>query len=101
MDGIMISSPYAEEIISGQKVLEYRKRPISKAYLKTRLYLLSEGKVLGVIEFSKQQKLQSQYLVHVQVHEKYDPPKIYYHPNGANIWVKDVIVSSLDGLPKI
>lgn len=58
------------------------------------LYLLSKGKVLGIIRFTAVHWFSDDngvvYGHLVEVIKKYEPEMEYEHPNGAQIWVKDV-----------
>ena len=89
--GIIILQPFANRIINGQKRNEYRNKPIPKHYLNIPLFLLSEGKILGIIRFIGC-KITSfnGYSWKVRVLEKYQEPVKYQHKNGCQVWVRNV-----------
>jgi len=103
LNGILISQPYADEIISGKKNMEYRKGQVPIDYLNSSIYLLCEGIVLGEIEFTKQKKIPNtdMWIWYVQVLQKYDIPKTYYHPSSKKLFVNDVITSNIDNSPRL
>ena len=94
MDGLIVLQPYARLIIEGTKKFEYRKYkpPTDKVYIP--IYLISEKKVLGEITItdSRYNQIRHNYFWYIKVLKKYKRPKYYNYKNGAQIWVKDVIV---------
>lgn len=117
MNGFIINPPYAEMVISGRKQWELRNRQAPKSKIGKTIFLLSRGHVLGKIQITKSlgpfgiEKLKDTFHLHqcdftntfedfetfaweIKVIERFDPPKRYKHPNGAQIWVKDVFPSN-------
>lgn len=92
MNGIIICQPYADQIINGTKKHEYRSRQTTK--LNISVLLLSEKKCLGIIKFTKCEKIindtKYNYAWSVIVLEKFKEPKNYTAIKGAQIWIKDV-----------
>ena len=92
MNGIIICQPYANQIINGVKKYEYRSRQTTK--LNIPVYLLSNKKCLGIIKFTKCEKLfndtKYNYAWSVIVLEKFKESKKYVTIKGAQIWIKDV-----------
>lgn len=114
MDGLIVNQPYADLIIEGKKQWELRSRHAPKSKIGSEVYLLSKGNMLGKIKikYSKgpvdlkelqetvhlhQSNLEglddsfSSYAWEVDVSEKFETPEKYLHPNGAQIWVKNVL----------
>ena len=52
MDGLIIKEPFASMIIDGGKIWELRSREPPKNKIKSKIALLSHGKVLGTIEIT-------------------------------------------------
>ncbi len=89
--GLIVLQPYADQIISGKKQEEYRSKPPPKHYINTDIYLLSKGVVLGKIRVIAYYKIQDHYVWTLFVMEEYTDRKKYIHPNGAQVWVKEVL----------
>ena len=113
MDGLIVKQPYADMIIDGTKAWELRNRSPPKGKIGTDIFLPSRCHALGVIklvrtvgpldagELAKTDTLHRSgtvwphytpqtYAWEVEVVERFDAPKRYAHPNGAQIWVKNV-----------
>lgn len=92
MYGFIICQPHADRIINGIKKQEFRSRRTTK--LNIPVYLLSDKKCLGIIEFTKCYKTNKHkkydYAWDVTVIEKFTKPKKYIHLLGAQIWIKNV-----------
>ena len=124
MDGLIVNQPYANLIINGQKQWELRHRPPPKSKIGSAVYLLSNCKILGkiIIQSSKgpltfeeltntihlhkvsPTKLDDSavcYVWEITISEKFDVPKKYLHPYGAQIWVKNVLTSDYYAKGKI
>lgn len=90
--GLIVLQPWADEIITGKKKAEYRKKAPPIQYYNKDIYLLSSGVVLGTIRIHDYSRIRDEsYLWKVMVREMYLERKKYIHPNGAQVWVKDVI----------
>ncbi len=115
MDGLIINQPYANLIINGQKSWELRSRPAPKSKIGFEIYLLSKGNILGKIKIQSshgpinQKKLKDNIHLHrvsldelddslilyvweISISERFRVPKKYLHPNGARIWVRNVLL---------
>lgn len=95
MKGIIIKQPYANSIIDGTKEIEYRHYRLPKAYLEKPIYLLSQKKILGVIQFTLKISDHPKFIIYqytITVIEKFIQPLNYDHPNGAQLYVKEVKV---------
>ena len=92
MYGFIICQPYAGQIINGEKKQEFRSRRTTK--LNIPVYLLSNKKCLGIIQFTKCSKTNKHpkydWAWDVIVIEKFTKPKKFFHPRGAQRWIKDV-----------
>ena len=94
MYGLYICQPYAEQIITGYKKYEYRNWKSKK--LKTPIYLLTKNsECLGIISLRHYQEIDEgpdwyKYAYRVDVIERFEKPRKYFHPLGAVRWVKNV-----------
>ena len=116
MDGLIVKQPFANLIIDGKKKWELRGRPIPKNKIGNNVLLLSKGNILGEITIEKDlgpvgfEKLHATIHLHcselgeldktfctyawkIKVNKKFEHPKKYAHPNGARVWVKNVITT--------
>jgi len=91
MNGLIVKQPFASNIIMGKKKKEYRSRAPPEQYRRIPIYLLSGGLVLGTIKITNYRtNFASGCTWYVKVIEEFKHPKLYRHPNGAQIWVKNV-----------
>lgn len=113
MDGLIVKQPYADMIINGTKMWELRNRHPPKDKIGADIFLLSKCYSLGIICIVKStgplsvnelndnnNKHRSgtgwpidtppTYAWQVRVIERFTTPKRYAHPNGAQIWVKNI-----------
>ena len=92
MDGLIVKQPWANDIISGKKKVEYRsnKLPDSKKWV--YVYLLSGGKALGKIRFEGYNEHSTGYEWIISKVEPFSSPKPYIHPHGARVWVTEVVL---------
>ena len=92
MNGLIVLEPYATEIITSMKEDEYRSRPPPKHYRNVPIYLLSGGYILGrikIIGFGPTRNLDGYYW-RIKVITKNKTRIKYNHPNGAQVWVKNI-----------
>jgi len=98
LNGLIVLQPFADQIINKEKKIEYRKNKFPKNYMNVPLYLLSKGKVLGIIRFTAVNWFSEHngvvYGHLVEVIKKYEPVKEYEHPNGAQVFVKEVKIKN-------
>lgn len=94
MNGLIVLQPYADRIISGKKRFEYRKKQPPQDKINVSIFLLSKGFALGKIKIDCIVKNVNTgfYGWDITVLEKFDRPKKYFHPNGAQVWVKKVLL---------
>lgn len=91
LDGLIVLQPYADNIINGVKKTEYRKASPPKDKYKTNLFLLNRGHALGIIKITNFYLGTGKiYRWEIEVIEKFAKPVKYNHPNGAQVWVKNV-----------
>ena len=89
--GFIILEPYASAIIRGTKVREYRSYDVPKQYKDTPIYLLSGGRIFGIIKFPKTEKYNEvDWCWDIEVIESWLMKPKYNHPNGAQRWVRNV-----------
>lgn len=94
MQGLIVLQPYADKIISGQKRFEYRKTKPPQNKIQQIIFLLSGGFALGkiIIDGVTKNLNTGYYGWDIIVFEKFDKPRKYFHPNGAQVWVKKVVL---------
>ena len=114
MDGLIVNQPYANLIVQGKKQWELRSRHPPSNKLNSEIYLLSRGKILGIInirqshgplsldeleeclhlhrsELGGLDKSFTSFAWEIELCDAFTEPKKYVHPNGARVWVKDVL----------
>jgi len=92
LNGLIVLEPHATKIINGEKEFEFRYRNPPKQYQQTIIYLLTGGYILGrikIIGFGWDE-YQGAYYWRIKVITKYKTRKKYNHPNGAQVWVKNI-----------
>jgi len=91
MNGLIVLQPHANRIVCEAKTEEYRSRPPPLKYLKQDIFLLSECKVLAIIQITDYVKCsETNYIWKIKLVEEYTSPRLYNHPRGAQTWVKDI-----------
>lgn len=113
MEGLIVNEPYASMIINREKKWELRSRIPPEDKIGKELFLLSKGKVLGIVSIKDTvgpldyKDLKNSYEYHksyvdnnyddfqlyaweIQVHDKFTEKVKYDHPTGARVWVKAV-----------
>ena len=115
MDGLIVKQPYADMIADGTKTWELRSRLPPKNKINSNIFLLSRGYSLGIIRIIKvtgplsindlnnnndkhrsgtgwslDDDVPITYAWHIHVVERFQPSRKYAHPNGAQVWVKNV-----------
>ena len=114
MDGLIVNQPYADLIIKGEKTWELRNRKPPANKINSEIFLLSKGNMLGTIKILgtngplDSNSLRKNYHYHksqvesidddyesyaweVEVCKTYSKPQKYFHPVGAQVWVKNVL----------
>ena len=94
MIGLIVLQPFADQIINKEKKIEYRSIRYPKKNMNVPVYLLSKGKVLGIVRFTDVNWFsEAKGVVYghvIEVIKKFKTPLNYDHPNGAQTWIKDV-----------
>jgi len=90
MDGLIVRQPFADQIINGEKRFEYRDYRPPKNKMNQLLYLLSEGKAIGLVRIIDVQTREDNYAWKISVDTKFENRGLYDH-SGQIIWVKKVI----------
>ena len=111
--GLIVKQPWANMIINCEKTMELRSRAPPVNYVQRSLGLLSKGYLLGIIAIESYGPIRKAgfvasakkhrcdvsecpenyyaYAWNIKVLARYVEPRKYKHPNGAQIWVKDVV----------
>jgi len=92
-DGLIIRQPYADQIMNGEKRIEYRKKKLPDDKRFIDVYVLSEGHVLGTVSFDNCFDNENGYSWHIRRHSKFPEPKRYIHPKGARVWIRGVVMN--------
>jgi len=91
MHGLIVLQPHADMLISGIKTEEFRSRPPPMYYYNNDIYLLSECKILGIIRIvDYTEDSPTNYRWKIKVVDEFIPPRLYNHPTGARVWVRNV-----------
>ena len=96
MNGLIVLEPYATDLINGDKEFEYRNRKPPNHQMHVPIYLLSGGHILGTIKITGYGLLNhntrnnQSFYWRIKVMYKLKIRKKYNHPNGAQVWVKNV-----------
>ncbi len=92
-DGLIIRQPHANQIMNGEKTIEYRKKKLPDDKRFIDVYILSEGHVLGTVSFDNCFKNEDGYSWNIRRHSKFPEPKRYIHPKGARVWIRGVVMN--------
>ena len=93
MDGLIVKEPYATQLVTGKKDVEYRSTPLPKNKYHKKVYILNKGNILGEVIFNDEDYYDDNDREwFVSYHKQYNPPLKYKHKNGCVIWIKDVEV---------
>jgi len=91
-DGLIVKQPYADEIMSGEKTVEYRVKKLPEDKIFIDIYILSEGHILGTANFDDCiQSDDGRYEWHIRRVSKLPQPLRYIHPKGARVWIREVV----------
>jgi len=95
MDGLIVKQPYAEQLVSGKKNIEYRTRPIPDNKINKEILILTpkneECLALGTVIFAYHQWISTRnYEWFVESPVKYQRLRYYKPKQGCVVWVKDV-----------
>ena len=91
-DGLIVNQPYADEIMSGEKTVEYRVKKLPEDKIFIDIYILSEGHILGTANFDDCiQSDDGRYEWHIRRVSKLPQPLRYIHPKGARVWIREVV----------
>jgi hypothetical protein len=88
---LIVFEPYATDIVTGKKPIEYRSRPTN---IRERIGIISAGTktIIGEVDLvdCEETALVSRYFWILKNPLRYRKPKPYKHPQGAQVWVKVV-----------
>lgn len=95
MDGLIVKQPFAQQLVSGGKKIEYRTNPIPDNKINKEILILtrkSEGcMILGTVFFTNQKWISTRnYEWVVDLPTKYNVLYHYKPKQGCVVWVKDV-----------
>lgn len=95
MDGLIVKQPFAEQLVTGKKEMEYRTTPLPKNKTNQEILILTPKKdgcwALGTVFFTSQNRIgyrDYEWIVDFPV--KYDGQWQYKQKQGCVTWVKDV-----------
>lgn len=101
IDGLIVKEPFALQLVTGKKDVEYRSTPLPKNKTDRTILILNGKFAIGSVTFGGQwHDVYSQsYRWFVIRHKQFSPYMKYNHKNGCVIWINDVdlIESWLDG----
>jgi len=94
MDGLIVNEPYATELVTGKKDIEYRSTKLPKNKIGKKILILNGKFAIGYVVFAGEYHnlKDNQYYWHVQEHKMFSPFLKYKHKNGCIIWINDVDV---------
>ena len=91
-DGLIVKQPYANEIMNGEKTIEYRAKALPDDKRFIDVYILSKGHILGTASFDDcVQSEDGRYEWHIRRVRKLPQPIKYIHPKGARVWIRGVV----------
>ena len=91
-DGLIVKQPYADEIINGEKTIEYRAKALPDDKKFIDVYILSSGHILGTASFDKSTQTEDgRFEWHIRRVSKLPQPIKYIHPKGARVWIRGVV----------
>lgn len=94
MDGLIVKEPYATQLVSGKKKIEYRSKPLPASKTNVKVFILNKGFVKGYVVFDKSTYDEDDeiYKWHVLECKQFSPYLNYVHKNGCVIWINDVTI---------
>ena len=91
MDGLIVKEPFATQLVTGKKTIEYRSTVLPKNKTNKKIFIMNKGRLLGYVVFSHFEDDDDQYLWIVSESKQFSPYMKYKHKNGTIIWVNDVV----------
>ncbi len=91
-DGLIVKEPFARRLVSGNKKIEFRSKPLPRNKTNVEIFVLNNGNVKGYVVFSgatydKDNKI---YKYSISKSAKFSPELKYKHKLGCIIWINDV-----------
>lgn len=91
IDGLLIKKEFVNLILAGAKNQENRNYSLPRDKINIAIYVLSEGRVWAKIRFNVDSiDNKGLHTWGFSVIQTYPEGKLYFHPNGAQRWVKNV-----------
>lgn len=92
IDGLVMMQPFAAMISRGDKDVEQRDSKPPDDKINVPIYILARGKVYAKVIITSYFKNGDHWDWNLKLVESYLRPLNYKHPQGAQKWVKNVIV---------
>lgn len=90
MYGLIVKQPFADKLVDGSKVREYRSTALPRHLINEKVFILNKGNILGTVRFVFDKKSNNGHIWVCSKAEKFASPLKYKHKNGCIIWIKDV-----------
>ena len=86
---LCVKPPYARQIVTGEKIEEYRSRP-TRIRGRVGIIEAGTGTIIGDVELYDCTERDDgwEYVWHLREARRYAVPVEYHHPAGAVVWVK-------------
>lgn len=90
-DGLIVKEPYATQLVTGKKNVEFRSKPLPKYKTNVKIFILNGGFVKGYVVFSHNDiDDYGRHMYHVSEHKQFSPYMKYKHKNGCIVWINNV-----------
>lgn len=90
MDGLIVKEPYATQLVTGKKDVEYRSTKLPENKRLKNVLILNKGRVLGTVMFDNGCLNVDEFEWAVVKYKQFSPYMKYDHKNGCIIWINDV-----------
>jgi len=92
MDGLIVKEPFALQLVTGKKDVEYRKTPLPDNKRAVDILILNGKFAIGTVQFGGDYHVvdENYHKWFVVNHKMYSPFLKYKHKNGCIIWINDV-----------
>lgn len=92
MDGLIVKEPFATELVRGDKVIEYRTKPLPLMKRNVKVFILSKGFVKGFVVFYDDEYDEDDDIFKWKVlyAKEFSPYLRYKHKNGCVVWINNV-----------
>ena len=94
MDGLIVNEPYATELVTGKKDVEYRSTPLPENKKDEKVLILNGKFAIGWVIFAGHYREPGtkNFKWFVVDHKLFSPFLKYKHKNGCVIWINSVDV---------